>query len=67
MTRYYGNGRRQSTVDRDKRVIKIYHEVMEELGIISKYVARTEIYRRVSVKVGVCTKTVANIINRVKE
>lgn len=65
MTRYYGNGRRQSTVDRDRRVIKVYREVLSELGDIAAYVARTEIYRRVSEKVGLCSKTVANIINRV--
>lgn len=67
MTRHYGNDRRQSTIERDSRVIKIYREVMAELGSIATYVARTEIYRRVAVKVGLCTKTVANIINRVKE
>lgn len=64
--RHYGNDRRRSTIERDNRVIKIYSEVMAELGSVAAYVARTEIYRRVAIKVGLCPKTVANIINRVK-
>lgn len=65
--RHYGNDRRQSTVDRDRRVIKVYREIMAELGDVAAHVSRAEIYRRVSTRIGLCAKTVANIINRVSE
>lgn len=67
MTRFYDSKRRKSAVDRDRRVIKVYRDVMAELGCVAAYVARAEIYRRVSVRIGLCVKTVANIINKVKE
>lgn len=63
MTRYYNKNRRESTVASDNKIHLAYSEVIREIGEISAHVSRSEIYRRVSEKVHMCAKTVANVLN----
>lgn len=63
MARFWGENRRDSTVKSDNGIHRAYFEVIGDLGGIAAYVSRGEIYRRVAEKVGMCTKTVANVLN----
>lgn len=66
MTRFSGRNRRESTIIRDNQVIDVYREVMDELGVeLSRAVSKQYIYNKVRERTGLCTKTIAFIINYV--
>lgn len=67
MTRFSGNRRRPSTVARDNAVHSAYEELRSELGGYADLVPRGYVYDRLSEKTGLCTKTVAFILNHTEE
>lgn len=67
MTRYYNKNRRESTIVRDNHVLDVYHDVIEELGDLSYVVSKSYIYGKVKERTGLCTKTIAFIVNHVTE
>ena len=67
MTRFSDKRRRPSTVERDKLVHEAYGELRSELGGYADLVPRGYIYERLSEKTGLCTKTVAFILNHTED
>lgn len=63
MTRFSGKNRRESTVLRDDKVHEIYAEIRAELGELTDVISRQYIYERIKMKTGLCTKTIAFILN----
>lgn len=59
--------RRSSTVVRDNMVHAAYRETVEELGDIAPFVAKSYIYERIRARTGLCTKTIAYILNHTRE
>lgn len=59
MTRFSGKNRRESTILRDNKV----HEIHAELGVLADVVSRQYIYERIKMRTGLCTKTIAFILN----
>lgn len=52
MTRYYGNGRRQSTLRRYAEVHKAYEEIVNELGDLANVISKGYIYDRIKERTG---------------
>lgn len=67
MTRFSDNNRRKSTVKRDNCVLDVYFDVMNELGELANVVAKQYIYEKIKERTGLCTKTIAFIINHVRK
>lgn len=65
MPRYFNNNRRESTIIRDNHVLDVYTDVKNELGELANFVAKQYIYEKVQERTGLCTKTIAYIINHV--
>ena len=63
MARCSGKFRRKSTVVRDNEVHEAYEEVLRQYGDVAKYLPRGFIYERIQSKTGLCTKTIAFILN----
>ena len=63
MTRYSGKNRRESTIIRDNRVHEVYGEIREELGTFADVVSKQYLYERIRERTGLCTKTIAFILN----
>lgn len=63
MTRFYGKNRRPSTVVRDNMVHKVYGDVCRKLGKYAGLVPREYIYNEIRERTGLCTKTIALILN----
>ena len=63
MTRFSGKNRRPSTVFRDNKVHEAYEKVCRELGEYSRLVPRLHIYEKVKETTGLCSKTIAFILN----
>ena len=63
MTRFSGKERRPSTIIRDNEVHEAYDEVCREIGDMAKILPREYLYKRVKEKTGLCTKTIAWILN----
>ena len=63
MTRFSGKERRPSTIIRDNRVHEAYEEVCREIGYMANFLPREYLYERVKEKTGLCTKTIAFILN----
>lgn len=63
MTRFSGKNRRPSTVFRDNKVHEAYEKVCRELGEYSRLVPRLHIYEKVKERTGLCSKTIAFILN----
>lgn len=63
MARLWDKNRRKSTIFRDNYVHDVYNKVVSEMGDLANYVARSEIYRRVSAITHLCPKTIERIIN----
>lgn len=59
--------RRSSTVVRDNMVHAAYRETVAELGDIAPFVAKSYIYERIRARTGLCTKTIAYILNHTRE
>lgn len=59
------DNRRDSTIRRDNYVLRIYRDVLIELGEFSGLVAKGYIYEKIKERTGFCTKTIAFIINHV--
>ena len=66
MTRFSGENRRPSTVVRDNSVHEAYREVCKETGKLSSFVAKSYIYDRIRQRTGLCTKTIAFILNHTR-
>lgn len=66
MPRNSNNNRRESTFKRDNEVLDIYREVCNELGELAHVVAKSYIYEKIHERTGLCTKTIAFIINHVE-
>lgn len=63
MTRFFNDKRRPSTIVRDNLVHKIYNEICQDMGDLSTVVSRQYIYDLVKERTGLCTKTIAYILN----
>ena len=63
MARLWNENRRPSTIYRDNQVHREYDKLMSELGEIGYFVSRSEIYRRVALRVFLSPKTVERILN----
>lgn len=63
MTRFCGKERRPSTIIRDNEVHEAYEEVCREIGEYAKLLPREYIYEKVKEKTGLCTKTIAFVLN----
>lgn len=65
MTRFSDKNRRESTIKRDSYVLDVYRDVMNELGDLAYVVSKSYIYGKIKEQTGLCTKTIAFIINHV--
>lgn len=63
MTREFGKKRRPSTVNRDNMVHRVYKKVREEIGVYADYVSKSTIYNMLRERTGLCTRTIAAILN----
>jgi len=63
MTRFTDRKRRPSTQIRDNRVHEIYRYTVNELGGLRNVVSKSYIYERIKQKTGLCSKTIAFILN----
>ena len=64
MTRFYDDNRRISTKNRDDYVHIQYNELRKEYGDkIFFLLPKGFIYAKISERTGLCTKTIANILN----
>ena len=63
MTRFADSRRRPSTVERDNMVHIAYNELRAELGGYADLVPRGYIYERLHERTGICTKSIAFILN----
>ncbi len=65
MSRHSDGNRRKSTIKRDNDVLNVYSEVKNELGELACAVSKSYIYEKIHERTGLCTKTIAFIINHV--
>lgn len=63
MARFSGKNRRGSTIIRDNEVHQAYHDLCIELGSMSRFVSKQYIYERIRARTGLCSKTIAFILN----
>lgn len=63
MSRQYGKNRKPSTIVRDNEVHRLYKEVRNEIGEYASYVTKSLIYDKIRQRIGLCTKTIAAILN----
>lgn len=63
MARNFGENRKRSTIIRDNAVHEVYEGVCKELGDYAYLVPKSFIYNKVREETGLCTKTIAYIIN----
>lgn len=63
MARQSGDKRRASTIIRDNGVHDAYVDLKGEMGQFAHVVAKSYIYGRLSERTGLCTKTIAFILN----
>lgn len=54
---------RQSTINRNRLIIKYYNEVCKQLGEYANLVPRAYIYEQVSKRTGYCTKKIRDVVN----
>ena len=66
MTRFSGKERRPSTVVRDNMVHEAYQELQLEAGGYFKLLPRGHIYDHIRQRTGLCTKTIAFILNHTR-
>lgn len=67
MTRFSNENRRESTIIRDNQVLDAYTEVISDLGEVAYAVSKSYIYDKVRERTGLCTKTIAFVINHVSK
>lgn len=60
------DNRRPSTIIRDNHVHEIYLQVVSELGHLKNAVAKSYIYDIIHERTGLCTKTIAYILNHTR-
>ena len=63
MTRFSGKERRPSTIIRDNGVHEAYEDVCREIGDMAKLLPKEYLYEKVKARTGLCTKTIAWILN----
>ena len=63
MARFSGKNRRGSTIIRDNEVHQAYHDLCIEHGSMSRFVSKQYIYERIRARTGLCSKTIAFILN----
>lgn len=66
MTRFSGENRRPSTVVRDNSVHQAYEELQQETGEYFRFLPREFLYERIRQQTGLCTKTIAFILNHTR-
>lgn len=67
MARIRGKERRPSTIIRDNMVHDVYEKICNEIGEYANYVAKQYIYERIRERTGLCTKTIAYILNHTEK
>lgn len=63
MARVSSENRRDSTIIRDNTVHEAYYEVCRSLGAYAFLVPKSYIYDKIHERCGLCTKTIAYILN----
>jgi len=63
MARTSNENRRPSTIVRDNSVHNAYKEIMRELGVYAYQLPKSLIYEKLQERTGLCTKTIAYILN----
>lgn len=66
MTRFSGENRRPSTVMRDNSVHEAYRQLQQETGEYFRFLPREFVYDQIRQRTGLCTKTIAFILNHTK-
>lgn len=61
------DGRRESTVKRHDEVHRAYDDVVCHLGDLAQVVSKAYIYDRIRERTGLCTKTIAYVLNHTRE
>jgi hypothetical protein len=59
------NNKRPSTIKREEYVCRVYKELSIELGELINVVTKSYIYERIGERTGLCSKTIASIINHI--
>lgn len=67
MARHIGSERRESTIFRDKIVHQVHESIKKELGKLYPVVSKSYIYERIQKETGLCTKTIAFILNHTRD
>lgn len=60
------DGRRESTVKRHDEVHRAYDDVVCCLGDLAQVVSKAYIYERIKERTGLCTKTIAFVLNHTR-
>lgn len=63
MTKLCVGNQRRSTIIRNNRVHEVHAEILEKLGDVAPYVSKSYIYEQIHAATGLCTKTIAHILN----
>ena len=66
MTRFSGENRRPSTVMRDNMVHEAYSQLRQQTGEYFRFLPREFVYERIRQQTGLCTKTIAFILNHTR-
>ncbi|MDE5986839.1 MAG: hypothetical protein K2H16_06105 [Prevotella sp.] len=59
--------RRESTVMRYAEVHKVYEEIVNGLGELAHVVSKSYIYEKIHERTGLCTKTIAYVLNHTRK
>lgn len=60
---FYDKSRRESTLRRYAEVHEAYDEIVNGLGDLANVVSKSYIYDRIKARTGLCTKTIAYVLN----
>jgi len=66
MARTSSENRRPSTIIRDNSIHEAYNDVVSELGEYAYLVPKSYIYDKVGKRTGLCSKTIAYVLNHTR-
>lgn len=61
------DSRRESTVKRHNEIHDVYNDVIAGLGELARLVPKSYIYDKIKERTGLCTKTIAYILNHTRK
>lgn len=59
--------RRESTARRYAEIHKVHEEIVHGLGDLARVVSKSYIYEKIHERTGLCTKTIAYVLNHTRK